>query len=71
MKIENIKSPQDILTFMNENIEYGWLDKEKNKSAFNIESIISAKDSKIPIYVIPTNEELEIAKQSQKIKIYK
>lgn len=47
------------------------LDKEKNKSAFNIESIISAKDSKIPIYVIPTNEELEIAKQSQKIKIYK
>lgn len=47
------------------------LDKDKNKSAFNIESIISAKDSKIPIYVIPTNEELEIAKQSQKIKIYK
>lgn len=31
MKIEDIKSPQDILTFMNENIEYGWLDKENNK----------------------------------------
>lgn len=44
------------------------LDKDKNKSVFDIESIISAQDSKIPIYVIPTNEELEIAKQCQKIK---
>lgn len=26
MKIEEIKNPEDILTFMNESIEYGWLD---------------------------------------------
>ena len=26
MKIEKIKTPQDILEFMNENIKYGWLD---------------------------------------------
>lgn len=31
MKIEDIKSPQDILTFMKEHIEYGWLDIEKNQ----------------------------------------
>lgn len=31
MKIEDIKSPQDILAFMNEHIEYGWLDNRKNK----------------------------------------
>jgi hypothetical protein len=26
MKIDDIKTPQDILDFMNENIEYGWID---------------------------------------------
>ena len=26
MKIENIKSPEDILEYMKENIKYGWLD---------------------------------------------
>lgn len=26
MNIDNIKTPEDILTFMKENIEYGWLD---------------------------------------------
>ena len=26
MTIDSIKSPEDILTFMNENIKYGWLD---------------------------------------------
>ena len=31
MEINNIKTPQDILTFMNEHIEYGWLDDKKNK----------------------------------------
>lgn len=31
MKIENIKTPQDILEFMNENIEYGWIDKNGKK----------------------------------------
>lgn len=47
------------------------LDKEKNKEIYDVESIISSNDSKIPIYVIPTNEELEIAKQCLKIKKYK
>lgn len=31
MKIENIKTPEDILEFMNENIEYGWIDINGNK----------------------------------------
>lgn len=55
------------------NLEYFGLklDKDKNKTVFDIESSISTIDSKIPIYVIPTNEELEIAKQCQKIKKYK
>ena len=26
MSLEDIKTPEDILTFMNENIKYGWLD---------------------------------------------
>lgn len=44
------------------------LDKNKNNEAFDIETIISSNESKIPIYVIPTNEEMEIAKQCKKIK---
>ena len=31
MTINEIKSPQDILEFMNENIEYGWLDIDNNE----------------------------------------
>lgn len=45
------------------------LDKEKNKSIFDTESIISTKKSKIPIYLIPTNEELEIANQCEKVMV--
>jgi len=37
------------------------LDKEANDNTFGIEGLISTKDSKIPCYVIPTNEELMIA----------
>ena len=44
------------------------IDKEKNNCCFDNEKIISSDKSNIPIYVIPTNEELEIAKQSQKVK---
>lgn len=40
------------------------LDKEKNKRAFRGEGLISKDSSKIKIYLIPTNEELEIAKQT-------
>ncbi len=43
------------------------LDKEKNSEVFNFESIISSDTSRIPIYVIPTNEEKEIAKQCKKV----
>ena len=31
MKIENIKTPEDILEFMKENIQYGWIDNDGNK----------------------------------------
>lgn len=44
------------------------LDKNKNNQTFDTEAIISCDESKIPIYVIPTNEEMEIAKQCKKIK---
>ena len=40
------------------------LDKERNKKAFRGEGLISKDSSKIKIYLIPTNEELEIAKQT-------
>jgi len=40
------------------------LDKKKNKSN---EKIISSKDSKIKVFVIPTNEELMIAKDTMEI----
>lgn len=39
------------------------LDKKKNMEIFDSEAIISAEDSNIPIYVIPTEEEKEIAEQ--------
>ena len=45
------------------------LDNEKNNRVFDEESLISSVKSKIPIYVIPTNEELEIANQCKKIMI--
>lgn len=31
MKLKEIKSPQDVFTYMQENIEYGWIDTEGNK----------------------------------------
>lgn len=42
------------------------LDIEKNKSK-NIEDRISLEDSKIDVWVVPTNEELMIAKDTEKI----
>lgn len=53
-------------TYMRESILDGLdyfgikLDKEKNKENFNKVGIISENDSKIKIYVIPTDEEFEI-----------
>ena len=31
LEIEEIKTPQDILTYMNENIEYGWMNINNSK----------------------------------------
>ena len=42
------------------------LDIEKNKSK-NIEDRISLEDSKIDVWVVPTNEELMIARDTEKI----
>ena len=43
------------------------IDKELNLSGSGKESIISTMDSKIPVYVIPTDEELEIANQTKEV----
>ena len=37
------------------------LDEEANNNTYGVEGLITTKDSKIPCYVIPTNEELMIA----------
>lgn len=43
------------------------VDNEKNKNVFDNEAIISSEKSNIPIYVIPTDEEKEIANQCKKL----
>lgn len=43
------------------------LDKEINHDSCGIEALISSQKSEIPIYVIPTDEELEIAKQTEEV----
>lgn len=43
------------------------LDLAKNKNANGTESLISAKSSKMDVFVIPTNEELIIARDTKKI----
>ena len=40
------------------------LDKEKNQKVKGIEAKISSEDSKVVVYVVPTNEELMIAKET-------
>ncbi|MFL0249890.1 acetate/propionate family kinase [Clostridium neuense] len=42
-------------------------DEEKNKEAIGIDTDISAKDSKVKVLVIPTNEELMIARDTKEI----
>ena len=42
------------------------LDKEKNQKVKGIESKISNENSKVIVYVVPTNEELMIAKETMK-----
>ena len=47
------------------------LNKDKNNKVFGVEAIISDDESNIPIYVIPTNEEKEIANQCKKLVLKK
>ena len=43
------------------------LDAKANQDTFAVEAKISSNDSKVLVYVVPTNEELMIAKQTQEI----
>jgi len=43
------------------------LDKETNKTTRSIEKIISSTNSKVKVMVVPTNEELVIAKDTMEI----
>lgn len=43
------------------------LDKERNEKGTRKESLVSTDDSKIKLYVIPTNEELQIAKETLEV----
>ena len=43
------------------------LDEQANKDAFAVEAKISSEESKVQVYVIPTNEELAIAKETKRI----
>ena len=43
------------------------LDEKANNDAFGKEGKISSEDSKVLVYVVPTNEELMIAKETQRI----
>lgn len=43
------------------------LDKEKNQAIKGEEAKISTPNSKIQVYVVPTNEELMIAKETMKL----
>ena len=44
-----------------------YLDEKANADTFGIEGLISTKDSKIPCYVIPTNEEVMIARDTYEL----
>ena len=41
MKLENIKTPEDILEFMKSNIKYGWLDKNNEEHIGNMKGFRS------------------------------
>jgi len=43
------------------------LDKEKNKACERGEGLISTDDSKVKLFVLPTNEELQIAKETMEL----
>ena len=43
------------------------IDEQANQDAFAKEARISSDDSKVLVYVVPTNEELMIAKETKRI----
>ena len=43
------------------------LDKAANKKSHGVVAVLSTKDSKIPVVVLPTNEELMIARDTKEI----
>ena len=43
------------------------LDAKRNKEAFRGEGLVSTDSSRIKIYLIPTNEELVIARETEKL----
>ncbi len=43
------------------------LDEERNRNGSGKESLVSSDDSKVKLFVIPTNEELQIAKQTLEV----
>ena len=43
------------------------LDKKRNLEGSRKESLVSSDDSKVKLFVIPTNEELQIAKQTVEV----
>ncbi|MBR2003695.1 MAG: hypothetical protein IJ991_05885, partial [Thermoguttaceae bacterium] len=43
------------------------LDKAANRKSHGVVAVLSAKDSKIPVVVLPTNEELMIAKDTMRV----
>ncbi|MBR6708488.1 MAG: acetate kinase, partial [Clostridia bacterium] len=43
------------------------IDAEKNAAAKGVEAEISTPDSKVKVYVIPTNEEMVIARDTKRI----
>ena len=45
------------------------LDKAANKKSHGVVAVLSTKDSKIPVVVLPTNEELMIAKDTVKVLV--
>ncbi len=43
------------------------IDKEKNEKGIRKESLVSTETSKVKLYIIPTNEELQIAKETVEV----
>lgn len=45
------------------------LDEQRNNACFGVEAVVSAEDSKTPALVIPTNEELMIARETYSLLV--